>query len=135
MSVSPSNMSFLGFISFLTTTGKVKDVATGQILGAGIGKASDSFVKDFIAPLITFVTNGATLDQHFIVLRPGISHKNKKATKYATVAEAEADHAVIIKYGETFYAIFNLLVQALVVYLIIGAWKRCIGDSCAWKRK
>ena len=127
--MSPSGLSFPGFISFLTTTGNVKEIATGQIIGAGITRASTSLIDDVLGPALAYVTKGSTLDTHFIVLRRGARYP------YATSAEADADGAVTVKYGKTAYAIFNLLVQAFLVYMIIGAWKRCVGDSCSWRRK
>ena len=123
-------MTFPGFLQFLSSTGKVKDIATGQIVGAGVSKASNSLVDDVIGPIIAYCTNGSTLDTHFIVLRHG-----KKHLSYANATEADADGAVIIRYGKTAYTIFNLLVQALVVYIIIGAWKRCFGDRCTLQKR
>ncbi len=128
MAVTPTLMSFPGFLNFLATTGNVKDIATGQIVGAGVSKASNSLIDDIIGPTIAYITNGATLDSHFIVLRRG------KKYPYLSANEAVADGALIVKYGNTVYALFNLLIQALVVYFIIGAWKRCLGDVCAWKK-
>lgn len=121
------SLSFVDFIGFLTTTAKVTDIATGQIMGAGISKASTSLVQDIISPVMSVATNGSTLNSHFMVLRRGGKYP------YATIEEAEADGAVVMKYGNTAYAVFNLLVQALVVYMILGAWKRCFGGVCARK--
>lgn len=126
---SPSGLSFPGFITFLATTAKINNIATGHIIGNGITKASTSIIDDLLGPTLAYITSGSTLDTHFLVLSRGPSYP------YATVAEADADGAITLKYGKTAYAIFNLLVQAFVVYIVIGAWKRCMGDSCSWRRK
>lgn len=122
-------VSFVDFIQFLSTKAKVTDIATGQIMGNCISKASTSLVQDVISPVITVVTGGLTLDNHFIVIKRGEKYP------YSTVSEAEQDGAIIVKYGNTAYAIFILLVQALILYFLIGAWRRCLGDSCALKRR
>jgi large conductance mechanosensitive channel len=112
------------FITFFTSKGNVIDVASGQILGGGVAKASTSLVTDIISPCVTVVTGGSKLDNHFVVVRRGPKYP------YSNVSQAEEDGAVVIKYGNLVVSIFNLMIQAIALYVLIGAWRRCVGGVC-----
>ena len=122
--MSSHGISFTDFVTFFTAKAKVVDMASAHILGGGVSRASDTLITDVFSPIITLLTGGSTMDTQFTVLKSGPNGP------YATATDAQKDGAVVIKYGRLGISVINLIVQALALYLIIGAWQRCIGDVC-----
>lgn len=81
--------------------GNVMDLAIGVIIGAAFGKIIDSVVTDIVMPLLGIVIGG--LD--FTTFSFGINSAN-------------------VMYGNFLQAVFNLLVVAAALFVIIKAINR-----------
>ena len=90
--------------------GNVIDLAVGVIIGGAFQKIVNSLVNDIIMPLIGLLTKGNDFSNKFIVLG-----KNQ----YDTMAEAIADGAAILTYGNFIGAVINFLIMAFVIFVFI----------------
>lgn len=70
--------------------GNVVDMAVGVIVGGAFGKIVTSLVNDVIMPLVGVLTGGIDFSNLFLPL---------DGNTYATLAEAEAAGAAVLKYG------------------------------------
>lgn len=90
--------------------GNVFDLAVGVIIGGAFQKIVNSLVNDIIMPLISLLTKGNDFSNKFIVLGEG---------EYDTIAEATADGAAILTYGNFIGAVINFLIMAFVIFIFI----------------
>ena len=90
--------------------GNVVDMAVGVIIGGAFGKIVSSLVSDVIMPPIGMLLSGINFRDLFI---------NLSSTEYATMADAEAAGAPIIKYGLFINNVIDFLIVALVIFLMI----------------
>jgi large conductance mechanosensitive channel len=98
--------------------GNVIDLAIGVIIGAAFGRIITSLVDDIIMPPIGYALGDRDFSNYFLNLSPGT---------YATLAEAKAAGAATINYGLFLGNIFDFLVIALAIFLIIkrvNKWQR-----------
>lgn len=95
--------------------GNVIDLATAVVIGAAFGKIVDSLVKDVIMPPIGLILGKVDFSNLFI---------NLGATKYATLAEAQAAGAPTINYGLFINQVIAFLIVAFVIFLIIKQMTR-----------
>lgn len=86
--------------------GNVMDMAVGMIVGAGFTAIVNSLVKDILNPIIGLVTGGQDFADLKIVLKPATD-----------VAEE-----VAIRYGAFINSIFNFLLIALVLFVIVKSF-------------
>jgi large conductance mechanosensitive channel len=91
--------------------GNVIDLAVGVIIGAAFGKIVTSLVNDVIMPPIGLLLGSVDFSNLFLNLHGS----------YATVKEAEAAGAPIIKYGVFINNIIDFLIVAFVIFLLIRA--------------
>jgi large conductance mechanosensitive channel len=91
--------------------GNVIDLAVGIIIGAAFGKIVTSLVNDIIMPPIGLVLGNVDFSDLFVNL-------NMSQT-YASVAEAEAAGAPIIKYGIFINTILDFLIVAFAIFMVI----------------
>jgi large conductance mechanosensitive channel len=91
--------------------GSVVDLAVGVIIGASFTGIVTTLVKDILNPLIGLVTGGADFTNYFLVLRGGGT--------YPTLAAAQKAGAVILGYGAFVTSVFNFLIVALTLFLIV----------------
>ena len=91
--------------------GNMIDMAVGIIIGAAFGRVVSSFVSEVLMPPIGLIS-GRHSD---------FSNKffNLSGHYYATLAEAKAAGAATINYGLFFNAVFDFLIVALAVFLLI----------------
>ena len=83
--------------------GNVVDMAVGVIIGAAFGKIVTSLVSDIFMPLIGLLVGGVDFTQWKIVL-----------------SQATADKAeVAITYGNFIQVIFDFIILAWVIFLVI----------------
>ena len=82
--------------------GNVVDMAVGVIVGGAFGKIVTSLVNDVIMPLVGVLTGGIDFSNLFLPL---------DGNTYATLAEAEAAGAAVLKYG-------SFLSQVIVSFVI-----------------
>jgi len=90
----------------------VMDLAVGIIIGAAFGKIVNSLVNDIFMPLIGLAFGKINFANLFI---------NLSGTKYDSLAAAQAAGASTINYGLFLNNIIDLLIIALVVFLLIRA--------------
>jgi large conductance mechanosensitive channel len=91
--------------------GNVTDMAVGIIIGAAFGKIVTSLVNDVIMPPIGLLMGNVDFSNLFVNLTMGAS--------YASVAEAEAAGAPIIKYGIFINTILDFVIVAFAIFLVI----------------
>ena len=100
----------LGEFRNFALRGNMIDMAVGIIIGAAFGRVVSSFVSDIIMPPIGLFTGHSDFSNHFI---------NLSGHAYATLAEAKAAGAATINYGVFCNALFDFLIVAMAVFLLI----------------
>jgi large conductance mechanosensitive channel len=90
--------------------GNVLDMAVGIIIGAAFGKIVSSFVNDILMPPIGMLLGKVDFTNLFI---------NLTDKPLASVAEANAAGAPIIKYGLFFNTVLDFLIIAVAIFLVI----------------
>ncbi len=114
---SPSAMlgkkggKFVGEFRDFALRGSMIDMAVGIIIGAAFGRVVSSFVSDILMPPIGLISgHHSDFSNKFL---------NLSGHAYATLAEAKAAGAATINYGLFFNAVFDFLLVALAVFLLI----------------
>ncbi|WP_150526403.1 large conductance mechanosensitive channel protein MscL [Roseibium sediminis] len=92
--------------------GNVMDMAVGIIIGAAFTAIVKSMVDDLINPIIGLFTGGIDFTNNFVVLSGG------EAT-YASLEAAREAGAAVFAYGSFFMAVFNFLIIAFVVFMLV----------------
>jgi large conductance mechanosensitive channel len=96
--------------------GNVMDMAIGIIIGAAFGKIVTSLVSDVIMPPIGLLMGNVDFSNLFVNLTMG--------STFASVAEAEAAGAPIIKYGIFINTILDFVIVAFAIFLVIRGLNR-----------
>jgi len=95
--------------------GSVIDLAVGVIVGAAFTGIVNSLVKDVIMPPIGWAMGGIDFSNFFLTL---------KGPDVATLAEAQKAGAVTVNYGIFINAVFNFLIVAMALFLLIRTINR-----------
>lgn len=90
--------------------GNVVDMAVGVIIGGAFSKIVTSLVTDIIMPPLGMLTSKIDFSNLFISLN-GIN--------YPTLDVAQKAGAPIIKYGSFINSVFDFLILAFVVFMMI----------------
>jgi len=90
--------------------GNVVDMAVGIIIGAAFGKIITSFVSDVLMPPIGLLLGKMDFASLFLDL---------SGSGFATLEEAKKAGAATINYGLFFNTIFDFLIVAFVIFLLI----------------
>ena len=96
--------------------GNVMDMAVGIIIGAAFGKIVTSLVNDIIMPPIGLLMGNVDFSNLFVNL--------DMSQSFASVAEAEAAGAPIIKYGLFINTLLDFVIVAFAIFLVIRAINR-----------
>lgn len=96
--------------------GNVMDMAVGIIIGAAFGKIITSLVNDIIMPPVGLLMGNVDFGDLFVNLAMG--------ERYASVIEAEAAGAPIIKYGMFINTVIDFLIVAFAIFLLIRSLNR-----------
>jgi large conductance mechanosensitive channel len=96
--------------------GNVIDLAVGIIIGAAFGKIVTSLVNDVIMPPIGLIMGNVDFSNLFVNL--------DMSKAFASVAEAEAAGAPIIKYGIFINTVLDFVIVAFVIFLVIRGINR-----------
>ena len=91
--------------------GNVMDMAVGIIIGAAFGKIVTSLVNDIIMPPIGLLMGNVDFSNLFVNLTMGAT--------FASVAEAEAAGAPIVKYGIFINTVIDFVIVAFAIFLVI----------------
>ncbi len=95
--------------------GNVADMAVGIIIGAAFGKIVTSLVNDVIMPPVGLLTGNMNFNQLFI---------NLGDTPHASLEEAQAAGAPVIKYGLFINNILDFIIVAAVLFVVIRGMNR-----------
>ncbi|KAI9019149.1 large conductance mechanosensitive channel protein [Hyaloraphidium curvatum] len=123
------------FFKFISR-GNVIDLAVGIIIGNAFTAIVTSLVDDMISPILGLMGN-KDLAAYNAVMRPGLSGN----TSYPTPAQAKADQAITLAWGNFINSIINFFLIAIVVFLMIkfiGLFyrkKESIVQVCWWCRE
>ena len=90
--------------------GNVLDMAIGIVIGAAFGKIVSSFLDDILMPPIGLLLGKVDFANLFI---------NLSDKPLASVAEAKAAGAPIIKYGLFFNTVLDFLIIAFAIFLVV----------------
>jgi large conductance mechanosensitive channel len=96
--------------------GNVIDLAVGVIIGAAFGKIVTSLVNDIIMPPIGLILGNVDFSDLFVNL--------DMSKTFASVAEAEAAGAPIIKYGAFINTVLDFMIVAFVIFMVIRGINR-----------
>ena len=94
--------------------GNVVDLAVGVIIGAAFGAITKSLVDDIVMPMVGMLLGRVDFSSLFVVLSNGAATVAPR-----TLAEAKAAGAATINYGRFINAIFNFLLIAFAVFLLV----------------
>ncbi|NCT94092.1 MAG: large-conductance mechanosensitive channel protein MscL [Chitinophagaceae bacterium] len=100
--------------------GNLVDIAVAFVMGASFGKIVTSFVDGIVMPIIGTLTGGVDFSDKVIVLKDAVAEVKDAA---GTVVTKAAD-AVTIKYGLFITNLFDFIVVAFAVFLVIKAINR-----------
>jgi len=108
-------MSFFSEFKAFAMRGSVVDLAVGVVIGAAFGKIVTSLVDNVIMPPIGVLIGG--IDFSELVLRIG-----------TPVADAKGvvTGGAIIKYGAFLNTIFQFIIVAIVIFIVIKLMNRLI---------
>lgn len=95
--------------------GNVVDMAVGIIIGGAFGKIVTSFVNDVLMPPLGRLMGGVDFKGFFFGLAE---------TSYATLAEAEAAGAPVLKYGVFVQTVIDFLIVAFAIFMMIRTLNR-----------
>ena len=101
--------------------GSVIDLAVGVVIGASFRGIVNSLVKDIILPPIGLVLGGIDFSNFFFVL------KGSHAVR--TLKEAQDAGAVTINYGQFLNTIFDFLIVAFVLFLVLRQLNRFVAPK------
>ena len=106
-------MSFASEFKEFAVKGNVVDLAVGVIIGAAFGKIVESFVADIVMPVIGRFTGGIDFTNQFLALAaiPPNVPMTLEAVRKAGVP--------VIAYGNFINIVFNFIILALVVFLMV----------------
>lgn len=90
--------------------GNVLDLAIAVVIGAAFGKIVSSFVADIITPPIGRLLGNIDFSSLFL---------NLSSTPVRSVAEAKAAGVPVIAYGLFLNAIFDFLIIAFALFLVV----------------
>ncbi|MDO5738509.1 MAG: large-conductance mechanosensitive channel protein MscL [Eubacteriales bacterium] len=88
--------------------GNVLELAVGLVMGTAFKAIVDSFVNDFIMPLISLVSGDMKFATRKIILRDGPS----------------PEEIISINYGTFIQTILNFLIIALVIFFVVKAFNK-----------
>ena len=97
--------------------GNLVDIAVAFVMGAAFGKIVTSLVDGIVMPLIGMLTGGIDFNSKVWILKAGTPEVKNAAG--AVVTKAVAD--VSVKYGTFITNVFDFIIVAFCVFLIIKA--------------
>lgn len=102
--------------------GNVLDMAIGIIIGAAFGKIITSFVSDVLMPPIGLLMGKVDFSSLFVSL---------SGQPYPSLTAAKAAGAPTINYGVFFQTIFDFVIVAFVIFLLVKQVNRLKREPAA----
>ena len=96
--------------------GNVIDLAVAVIVGAAFGSITQSLVNDVVMPPVGLLLGGVDFAELGVILTDG--------ENYASVAEAVAAGAPVLRYGAFINTILNFLVISLVMFMVVRGYNQ-----------
>ena len=106
-------MSIIQEFKEFAVKGNVMDLAVGVIIGGAFGKIIDSFVKDIIMPIVSWIL-GEDVDYSNWFLVLGDNPNN-----VTSLTNAQAEGLNVFAYGNFLTILINFLLLAWVVFLLV----------------
>ncbi|MBE5800824.1 MAG: large conductance mechanosensitive channel protein MscL [Clostridiales bacterium] len=94
--------------------GNILELATGVMIGGAFSSIVTSLVNDMLMPVIGLLTGGVDLSGLFIPL-------DFQFDQYATIDAAKAAGVGTLNYGAFLQAIFNFLIIAFCIFMLVKA--------------
>jgi large conductance mechanosensitive channel len=113
-------MSMLKEFKEFAMKGNLVDIAVAFVMGASFGKIVSSFVDGIVMPLVGMLTGGVNFNDKVWILKHATPEIKDEAGKVITPAVAE----VAVKYGTFITNVFDFIVVAFSVFLVIKAINR-----------
>jgi large conductance mechanosensitive channel len=110
-------MSLIKEFKTFAMRGNVLDMAVGIIIGGAFGKIVSSIVSDIIMPPIGVLIGGVSFTDLKLTIKDAIPAQLDAA---GTII-AEAAPAVTINYGNFIQVIFDFIIVAFAIFLMIKA--------------
>jgi len=107
---------FKDFKTFIMR-GNVLDLAVAVILGAAFGKIVSSLVDDILMPPLGMLLGHLDFSNFFLDL---------SGQHYATLADAKAAGAPVLRYGLFLNALITFVIQAFAIFLLVRQAARFI---------
>lgn len=107
--------------------GNVVDLAVGVIIGASFGAIVKSLVDDIIMPPVGALLGNVDFSNLFVVIKEGV----KIPGPYATLAEADAAGAILIKYGAFANTVVSFLIVAFAVFILVNQLQKLKKEAAA----
>ncbi|MEZ4266482.1 MAG: large-conductance mechanosensitive channel protein MscL [Myxococcota bacterium] len=95
--------------------GNVVDMAVGVVIGGAFGKIIASLVADVITPILGILVGGVKFTNIFYAL---------DGNDYATLEAAKAAGAATLNIGIFMQAVFDFLIIAFSIFMVIRAMTR-----------
>lgn len=100
--------------------GNAIDLAVGVMIGAAFAKIVDSLINDIVTPVVGLLTGGLDFRDRFFALN---------GQHYDTLAMAKEAGAAVLAYGSFINAVFNFLVVAFTIFLVVRQMNRIRGTK------
>lgn len=106
-------MSFFSEFKKFAVKGNVIDLAVGVVIGAAFSGVTNSLVKDVIMPPLGLVVSNVDFTKLQFVLKDAVIENGEVITE-----------AVTLNYGNFIQAVFNFLVIAFAIFLLVRTINR-----------
>jgi len=108
-------MSFLQEFKSFAIRGNVIDLAVGVIIGGAFGKIVTSLVNDVIMPPLGLIMGKVDFSEYFLI----ISRPDGPKVHYPTLDAAKEAGATAIGYGNFINVIFQFLIVAFAIFILV----------------
>jgi large conductance mechanosensitive channel len=108
-------MSWIKEFKDFASRGNLVDVAVAFVMGGAFGKIVSAFTEGIVSPFVTLLTGGVDFSKKVWVLRAGEKVTDASGAVISEVAE------VSVKYGSFLNAVFDFLIVAWAMFLLIKA--------------
>ena len=107
-------MGMLSEFKAFIARGNVLDLAVAVVIGAAFGKIVTALVDGIVMPVISMATGGVNVSDWKYVVTPA----------QLDAAGKEIAAEVAIRYGAVFQSLFDFVVIAFVIFLVLKAYNR-----------